>query len=69
MALRAVLHCPIDNNNRKSNGGSPEPSKSLARRLIVMTSLHAWVPLMMPPKKKPGAISRPGAIPQFLFTE
>jgi hypothetical protein len=24
---------------------------------------------MMPPKKKPGAISRPGAIPQFLFPD
>jgi hypothetical protein len=60
---------PIDNNNRKSNGGSPGPSKSLARRPLVMTSLHALPLLLMPSKKKPGAISRPGAIRQFLFTE
>jgi hypothetical protein len=59
----------IVNNNRKSNDGSAGPSKSLARRPRVMTFLHAWLLLMMPPKKMPGAVSRPGAIPQFLFHE
>jgi hypothetical protein len=69
MALRACSIVAIDNNNRKSNGGSPEPSRSFVLGPSVMMSLHAWPLLMMPPKKKPGAISRPGAIRQFLFTE
>jgi hypothetical protein len=34
-----------------------------------MTSLHAGLLLMMPPKKKPGAISRPGAIRHFQFRD
>jgi hypothetical protein len=58
---------PIDNNNRKYNGRLPGPFKSLARRPSDMQSLHGRSLLMVPATKKPGAVSRPGAIPQFLF--
>jgi hypothetical protein len=34
-----------------------------------MTSLHGQLLLIMPPTKRPGAVSRPGAIPQFLFRD
>jgi hypothetical protein len=59
----------IDNNNRKTMADPLNRQNRSRWGPSVMTSLHAWLPLMMPPKKKPGAISRPGAIPQFLFTE
>jgi hypothetical protein len=58
---------PIDNNNRKSNGRSLGSLKPPARHPRAMTSLHVWLLHMMSPKKRPGAVSRPGAIYHFQF--
>jgi hypothetical protein len=50
-------------------GKAMADSLDCQNRPNVMTSLHAWLLLMMPPKKKPSAISRPGAIREFVFHE